>query len=48
MSVAEISGKLSPANVTDKSEDLLTSDVFGTMHFVEDKEPFLGSIRDFV
>jgi hypothetical protein len=41
MGVAEISGKLSPANINDRSEDLLTSDVFGTMHFVEDKEPFL-------
>lgn len=33
MSIAEIHGKLSPETVNDRMEDLLTSDVFGTMYY---------------
>jgi hypothetical protein len=42
MTIAEIKGKLSPDRVHDRSEDLLTSDVFGTMQFVSDPSPFLA------
>jgi hypothetical protein len=40
MTIAEMKGKLWPESVHDRSEDLLTSDVFGTMHFVSDAVPF--------
>lgn len=42
MSIAEIKGKLSPSRVHDRSEDFLTSDVFGTKDFVSDANPFLA------
>jgi hypothetical protein len=41
MSFAELRGKLSPESATDRSEDLLTSDVFGTIHFVGAAKPFV-------
>lgn len=34
MSFAELQGKITGEFVTDRSEDLLTSDVFGTLHFL--------------
>jgi len=38
MSIAEIHGKISSlgSNISDKQEDLLTSDVFGTFKYLGD------------
>ena len=52
MSVAEIHGKISEAgtNLSERMEDLLTSDVFGCMRYLSDEKallPFLRTARSF-
>src|SRR5688500_11272026 len=42
MTIAELHGKLSSESADDRSEDLLTSDVFGTMRYLAGGEGFLN------
>ncbi len=48
MTIAELHGKLSstrPASINDRLEDLLTSDVFGTMKYAGWENGFLNWIQ---